>query len=68
MSRQVRQPKVMQLRKKRDASIDEFNMHYKPDKETKIIIHGWRSSTNSDTVQNIKDNYLKKYDVNVIGE
>lgn len=58
----------MQLRKKRDTSLDEFNQLYKPNKETKIIIHGWRSSTNSDTVQNIKDSYLQKYDINVIGE
>lgn len=58
----------MQLRKKRDTSLDEFNKLYKPNKETKIIIHGWRSSTTSDTVQNIKDSYLQKYDINVIGE
>ncbi|KAG4068150.1 hypothetical protein HA402_001575 [Bradysia odoriphaga] len=56
----------MQLRKKRDVSMDEFNKNYDPNKETKIIIHGWRSNTNSDTVQNIKDAYLQKYDVNVI--
>lgn len=58
----------MQLRKKRDTSMEDFNKLYDPDKETKIIIHGWRSSTNSDTVQNIKDSYLQKFDVNVIGE
>ncbi|KAJ6626577.1 Pancreatic triacylglycerol lipase, partial [Pseudolycoriella hygida] len=56
----------MKLRKKRDTSMDEFNNQYNPSKETKILIHGWRSSTNSDTVQHIKDAYLQKFDYNVI--
>lgn len=66
--RQSRAPKAMQLRKKRDASLDEFNNQYQPNKDTKIIIHGWRSSSESDTVKNIKDSYLNKFDINVIGQ
>lgn len=58
----------MQLRKKRDTPMDDFNKQYDPAKCTKIIIHGWRSSSESDTVRNIKDSYLHNYDVNVIGE
>lgn len=57
----------MQLRPKRD-DVDDFNANFRPDAETKIIIHGWRSSTSSDTVQNIKDAYLYSMDCNIIGK
>lgn len=61
-----REPKVMQLRKRR--SVDEFTGAFDPELNTFIICHGWKSGTDSDTVQNIKDNILKMEDSNVIGE
>ncbi|KAL0266518.1 UNVERIFIED_CONTAM: hypothetical protein PYX00_009030 [Menopon gallinae] len=39
---------------------------FDPSKPTKIVIHGWRSSGNSDTVVNIRNAYLNRSDVNVI--
>ncbi|XP_049940129.1 pancreatic triacylglycerol lipase-like [Schistocerca serialis cubense] len=39
---------------------------FDPEKETKFIVHGWMSSLNSTTVQNLKDAYLKAGDVNVV--
>lgn len=57
------------LRKRRQAAdIDEFRAYFRPNRQTKIIIHGWMSDTRSDFVQNIKDNYLTSRDCNVIGK
>lgn len=48
--------------------INEFNRLFRPDLETKIIIHGWRGSPQTDTVQNIKNAYLKNGLYNIIGK
>lgn len=57
----------MQLRKKR-SSLDDFNDFYRPNVPTYIVVHGWKSSTNSDTVQDIKNGLLNTRDCNVIGK
>lgn len=62
------QPKVMQMNKRKRRSVDEFTEAFDKDLPTYIVVHGWKSSSNSDTVQDIKDNYLKTRDCNVIGE
>lgn len=56
----------MNKRKKRET--DEFTSSFDNDAPTYIVVHGWKSSSQSDTVQNIKDNYLKTRDANVIGK
>lgn len=56
----------MQLRRRR--SLEEFNGAFDPELKTFIIVHGWKSGTDSDTVQNIKDNLLRMQDCNVIGK
>lgn len=54
-------------RKKRStfdpSVIDNFDSNL----DTKIIVHGWKSSSQSDTVQTIKNEYLKKDSYNIIG-
>lgn len=39
---------------------------FQPKKPTKIIIHGFFGKLNNDWIRNIRDQYLKYYDVNVI--
>lgn len=56
----------MQLRR-RKREMEEFNGTFKSELPTYIVVHGWKSSTRSDTVQNIKDNYLATKECNVIG-
>lgn len=62
-----RSPKVVQL-KRHKRELAEFNGMYNPDVPTFIVVHGWKSSTQSDTVQNIKNGYLMTRECNVIGE
>lgn len=64
----ARQPKVMQLSKRKRRNADEFMESFDKDLPTYIIVHGWKSNTASDTVQDIKDNYLNTRDCNVIGK
>lgn len=61
-----RDPKVTQL-KRRKRQLEEFTGTFQPDQPTFIVVHGWKSSTQSDTVQNIKNNYLSTQECNVIG-
>lgn len=61
-----RDPKVMQL-KRRKRDLEEFNGSFQADAPTYIVVHGWKSSTQSDTVQNIKNGYLMTRECNVIG-
>lgn len=61
-----RDPKVMQL-KRRKRDLEEFNESFQSNAPTFIIVHGWKSSTQSDTVQNIKNGYLMTRECNVIG-
>lgn len=41
---------------------------YDPKLPTKFVIHGWMNSIKSPVSQNIKNNYLQKEDMNVIGK
>lgn len=52
----------------RNNELLEFNSFFDGNVETKIVIHGWQSNTRSDTVQKIKDAYLRTRDCNVIGK
>lgn len=58
----------MQMNKRKKRETDEFTSSFDNDASTYIVVHGWKSSSQSDTVQNIKDNYLKTRDANVIGK
>lgn len=60
-------PKRMQLRRRRDTDLDEFNSYYNAQAPTRVLIHGWQSSPKSNTIQDIKDAYLKREDCNIIG-
>lgn len=42
------------------------NSNFNFDKHTKFVTHGWYSSGNSSTCIQIKNNYLKYYDYNVV--
>ncbi|XP_055696443.1 endothelial lipase-like isoform X2 [Lutzomyia longipalpis] len=39
---------------------------FNPRLQTKLLVHGWRSNEESDTVQNIKNNYLSRKNLNII--
>lgn len=58
----------MQMSRRRRRNTEEFTNNFQKDLQTYIVVHGWKSGTDSDTVQNIKDNYLKTRDCNVIGK
>lgn len=58
----------MQMNKRKKRSTDDFTEAFDKNLQTYVIVHGWKSGTDSDTVQDIKDNYLKTRDCNVIGE
>lgn len=58
----------MQMNKRKRRSVEEFTESFDKDLPTYIVVHGWKSGTTSDTVQDIKDNYLKTRDCNVIGK
>lgn len=58
----------MQLNNRKKRSLNDFAESLNNDLPTYIIVHGWKSATSSDTVQNIKNNYLKTRDCNVIGK
>lgn len=60
--------KVNGDRKRRRRNLEEFTKAFDTTAPTYVIIHGWKSSSDSDTVQNIKDNYLQMQDANVIGK
>lgn len=58
----------MQMSKRKRRSIEEFTESFDKNLPTFVIVHGWKSGTDSDTVQDIKDNYLKTRECNVIGK
>lgn len=59
---------MMQMDKRKRRSVDDFTDAFDKDLQTYVVVHGWKSSSNSDTVQDIKDNYLKTKNCNVIGK
>lgn len=46
---------------------DEVLENYDSSLDTKFIIHGWNSNSNSSIVQLIKDEYLEREDYNIFG-
>lgn len=63
LERSLRETKTINLQDE-----EEFYREFQPELDTKIVIHGWLSNTNSNTVQNIKDQYLRFKKYNVIGK
>lgn len=45
---------------------DDFDQEFDPNLETKILIHGWLNSKDTDNFQLMKENYLRKQDCNVL--
>lgn len=45
---------------------DDFELEFDPNLETKILIHGWLNSKDTDNFQIMKENYLRKQDLNVL--
>lgn len=45
---------------------DDFDREFDPNLETKILIHGWLNSKDTDNFQLMKENYLRKQDLNVL--
>ncbi|XP_059617748.1 uncharacterized protein LOC132262484 [Phlebotomus argentipes] len=58
----IRMTRSLRSARKRETRSNVFD----PQLETKFLIHGWQSSKHTDTIQSIKDNYLKVDDMNVI--
>lgn len=53
---------------KNDPSVPlKFPTNYDPQLPTKVVIHGWRNSVSSPVCQQIKDAYLQREDMNVLG-
>ncbi|XP_055308491.1 lipase member H-like [Sitodiplosis mosellana] len=66
-TQQSREPKTMKMDRRKRRNVEDFTAAFNKDLPTYVVVHGWKSSTSSDTVQDIKDNYLKTRDCNVIG-
>lgn len=45
---------------------DDFDQEFDPNLETKILIHGWLNSKDTDNFQIMKENFLRKQDMNVL--
>lgn len=45
---------------------EAFEQEFDPNLETKILIHGWLNSKDTDNFQIMKENYLRKQDLNVL--
>ncbi|KAI8125506.1 Inactive pancreatic lipase-related protein 1 [Lucilia cuprina] len=54
------------LRVKRD-SWEEMAEKFNPKLDTKILVHGWKSSTQSNSIQSIRGAYMQKGHINVFG-
>ena len=63
----VNNAKIISIRDSNTEDRVQINDSYNPLKQTKFVIHGFRSSLQSDTIQSIKNSYLQEYDYNVIG-
>lgn len=55
---------IQRQRESWDLLVKQFN----PDFDTKIIVHGWKSSIQSPSVTLIKEAYNKKKRLNIFGE
>lgn len=58
-------PKNKAMRQKRETW-SQITERFDPSIETKILVHGWKSSSMSNTIQSIKNEYLKKGKHNII--
>lgn len=45
---------------------EELDKEFDPNLKTKILIHGWLNSKDTDNFQIMKENYLRKQDLNVL--
>ncbi|XP_065356685.1 pancreatic triacylglycerol lipase [Calliphora vicina] len=54
----------LHLRAKRDTW-DEMAEKFNPKLDTKILVHGWKSSTQSNSIQSIRGAYMQKGHINV---
>ncbi|XP_055839590.1 pancreatic triacylglycerol lipase [Episyrphus balteatus] len=52
------------IRRKRD-SWTEMAKKFNPELETKILVHGWKSSSQSNSIQSIKNGYRRKGSYNI---
>ncbi|XP_067636725.1 pancreatic triacylglycerol lipase-like [Eurosta solidaginis] len=48
-----------------DGEWDELLAEFKPELDTKILVHGWKSSARSRSIKAIRDAYMKRGNVNV---
>lgn len=53
---------------RQDGAWQDFRTSFQPDLETKVLIHGWESDTQSAFVQSVKNNYLQSRECNIIGK
>lgn len=54
-------------RSKRDTW-EEMAGKFNPDLDTKILVHGWKSSTTSDSIQSIRGAYTIRGNLNIFGK
>lgn len=65
-------PKRFTIRRKREENheieenIEDIDRLFNPELPTKIYCHGWKSSSEAESLQRIKNNYLDKINCNVI--
>lgn len=52
----------------RSSSMNDFLNHFDPNKETKIIIHGWWANIRESSIWSIVNAYRLTSDFNVIGK
>lgn len=58
---------VSNQRYKRDTW-EEMAEKFNPKLDTKILVHGWKSSTQSNSIQSIRGAYMQRGHVNVFGK
>lgn len=68
----IKDPKRFTIRRKRAhqqevvESLEDIDQLFNSDLPTKIYCHGWKSSSEAESLQRIKNNYLDKMNCNVI--
>lgn len=58
---------LFHYRAKRDTW-EEMAGKFNPKLDTKILVHGWKSSTQSNSIQSIRGAYMQKGHINVFGK
>uniref|UniRef100_A0A1B0D398 Lipase domain-containing protein n=1 Tax=Phlebotomus papatasi TaxID=29031 RepID=A0A1B0D398_PHLPP len=59
-------PRTTKTNDELQDGINYYFGDFNPELETKLLIHGWHSNEESDTVQNIKNNYLSRKNLNIV--